>query len=136
MAITFGETVRAKVDCRVLSYIRRIAFLRGVFRLMRMLIVHVNIRVKLEFVGAFKEATLENARASRREAGIARFDLIQDAEHSDRFVLIEIYRTTEAPAAHKATAHYAKWRDTVAEMMAEPRTSRKFVNIDPADAGW
>ena len=101
-----------------------------------MLIVHVHIHVKPEFVSAFKEAAIENARASRREAGIARFDLIQDVEHSDRFVLIEIYRTADATVAHKATAHYAKWRDTVAEMMAEPRTSRKFVNIDPADAGW
>lgn len=101
-----------------------------------MLIVQVNIHVKPEFVGAFREATLENARASRREAGIARFDLIQDAEHSDRFALIEIYRTADAQAAHKETAHYAKWRDTVAEMMAEPRTSRRFVNIDPADTGW
>jgi quinol monooxygenase YgiN len=101
-----------------------------------MLIVHVHIRVKPEFIRAFMDATLENARASRTESGIARFDLIQDTEHNDRFVLIEIYRNPDAPAAHKQTKHYARWRDAVADMMAEPRASRKFVNIDPADAGW
>jgi quinol monooxygenase YgiN len=80
--------------------------------------------------------TLANARASVREAGIARFDVAQQADDPTRFMLVEVYRTADAPAKHKETAHYATWRDTVAPMMAEPRTSVKFSNIFPDDAGW
>lgn len=101
-----------------------------------MLVVHVHVRVKPEHVDAFREATAENARASRGEAGIARFDVARRADDPCRFVLVECYRTAEAPAAHKATAHYAKWRDAVAEMMAEPRTSEKYEALDPPDAEW
>ncbi|NLG35449.1 MAG: antibiotic biosynthesis monooxygenase [Lentisphaerae bacterium] len=101
-----------------------------------MLIVHVQVRVKPEAVEPFIAATMENARASRRESGIARFDVVQQADDPARFMLVECYRTPEAPAAHKATAHYQKWRDTVAEMMAEPRSSVKYESIDPPDADW
>ena len=101
-----------------------------------MLIVHVRIRVKPEFVERFKGLTLENARQSRQEAGIARFDLLQDAEDPNQFALVEVYRDASAALSHKETAHYAKWRDGVADMMAEPRTSRKFLNLDPPDSGW
>lgn len=101
-----------------------------------MLVVHVSVRVKPESVEAFKAATLANARASVQEAGIARFDVVQQADDPTRFVLVEVYRTPEAPAAHKQTAHYATWRDTVAPMMAEPRSSAKFTNVFPDDAGW
>jgi (4S)-4-hydroxy-5-phosphonooxypentane-2,3-dione isomerase len=95
-------------------------------------IVHVHVHVKPEFVEAFKQATIENASNSVKEAGIARFDVIQQADDPTRFVLVEIYKTIEASAAHKETAHYAKWRDTVAEMMAEPRQGIKYNNISPA----
>ena len=71
-----------------------------------------------------------------QEPGIARFDVIQQADDPTRFVLVEVYRTPEAPAAHKETAHYAAWRDTVAPMMAEPRTSVKYANVFPDDEGW
>ena len=101
-----------------------------------MLIVHVFVHVKPDCVEAFKEASLDNARHSAREAGIARFDVIQQTDDSTRFVLVEVYRTAEATAQHKETAHYARWRDTVAEMMAEPRTSVKYANLFPADPGW
>lgn len=101
-----------------------------------MLIVHVFVHVKPEYVEAFKSAAIENARNSVRESGIARFDVIQQADDPTRFVLVEIYRTAEAPAEHKATAHYAAWRDAVAEMMAEPRSSVKYDNIFPNDSGW
>ena len=101
-----------------------------------LLIVHVYVHTKPDQVEAFREATLENARASVREPGIARFDVVQDAEDATRFVLVEVYRAADAPAAHKETAHYQKWRDTVANMMAEPRTARRFVNVHPDDAGW
>jgi quinol monooxygenase YgiN len=101
-----------------------------------MLVVHVHVRVKPECVEAFKAATLANAGASVREPGIARFDVVQQADDPTRFVLVEAYRTAGAPAAHKETAHYAAWRDTVAPMMAEPRTSVKYGNAFPADADW
>ncbi len=101
-----------------------------------MLIVHVFVHVKPDCVEAFKTASLENARHSVREPGIARFDVIQQADDPTRFVLVEVYRTVEATAQHKETAHYAQWRDTVAEMMAEPRSSVKYTNLFPADTGW
>ena len=101
-----------------------------------MLVVHVHVHVKPECVEAFRQATVENARASRQEPGVARFDVVQQAEDSTRFTLVEVYRTATAPAAHKETAHYQKWRDAVAEMMAEPRTSVKYANVDPPDAEW
>jgi len=97
------------------------------------LIVEVQCHVRAEDVEAFRAATLVNARASIQEPGIARFDVYQDADDATRFVLVEVYRSKEAPAAHKATAHYAAWRDAVAPMMAEPRTSRKLVNVHPDD---
>ena len=101
-----------------------------------MLIVHVHVHVKPDQVEAFKAATLANASASVREAGIARFDVAQQSDDPTRFVLVEVYRTAAAPAAHKETAHYALWRDTVAPMMASPRTSVKFGNVFPEDDGW
>lgn len=91
-----------------------------------MLIVHVHVHVKPESVEAFKAATIANATASVREPGIARFDVVQQNDDPTRFVLVEVYRTPEAPAAHKETTHYATWRDTVGPMMASPRTSVKF----------
>jgi quinol monooxygenase YgiN len=101
-----------------------------------LLIVHVHVHVKPEAVEAFRAASLENARASVREPGIARFDVVQSTDDPTRFVLVEVYRNGDAPAAHKQTAHYARWRDTVADLMAEARTSFKYVNVFPADAGW
>ena len=101
-----------------------------------MLIVHVFVYVKPDQVEAFKEASLENARNSVKEPGIARFDVIQQQDDPKRFVLVEVYRTADAPAQHKETAHYAKWRDTVAEMMAEPRTSIKYTPVFPDQRGW
>jgi quinol monooxygenase YgiN len=99
-----------------------------------MLIVHVDIHVHQEHVGRFIDATLANARASREEPGIARFDLIQQSDDPTRFVLIEIYRTPDDPARHKATAHYAAWRDAVAPMMAEPRRGVTYHALSPDDA--
>lgn len=101
-----------------------------------MLIVHVFIHVKPDCIAEFKAASLENASHSVQEPGIARFDVIQQADDPSRFVLVEVYRDPDAPAHHKETAHYAKWRDTVADMMAEPRSSVKYLNLFPADPGW
>ena len=101
-----------------------------------MLIVHVHVHVRPESVDAFKLASVENARNSVQEPGIARFDVVQQQDDPTRFILVEVYRTVEAAAAHKETAHYATWRDRVAPMMAEPRSSTKFTNAFPADEGW
>jgi quinol monooxygenase YgiN len=101
-----------------------------------MLIVYVHVRVKPEYVEAFKTATLANARSSVQEPGVARFDVVQQSDDATKFVLVEVYRDAAASAAHKETKHYPVWRDTVAAMMAEPRTSVKFNNIFPDDQGW
>ena len=101
-----------------------------------MLIVHVHVQVKPESVADFKNATIENARASLREPGIARFDAVQQQDDATRFLLVEVYRTADAAAAHKETAHYVKWRDAVAAMMAEPRRSVKYAAVFPGPEGW
>ncbi len=101
-----------------------------------MLIVHVHVQVKPEHIEAFRAATLENARQSVQEPGIARFDVVQQSDDAARFVLVEAYRTEAAPAAHKATAHYAAWRAAVEPMLAAPRTSVKYASVFPEDAGW
>lgn len=101
-----------------------------------MLIVHVHVHVKSDAVEEFRRATLENARASIQEPGIARFDVLQQQDDATRFVLFEAYRTPEAPAAHRETAHYAKWRDTVAPMMAEPRQRSLYDAVFPDPQSW
>ena len=101
-----------------------------------MLVVHVQVQVKPECVEAFRTATVANAQASVKEPGIARFDVVHQVDDPTRFVLIEVYRNEQAPAQHKETPHYAKWRDTVAPMMAQPRSSVKFSNVFPSDSGW
>ena len=101
-----------------------------------MFIVHVFVDVKAEQVEAFRSATVENARNSIEEPGIAKFDVIQQRDDPTRFVLVEVYRTSDDPVLHKETAHYQKWRDTVADMMAKPRTSIKYSNVFPDEQGW
>ncbi len=101
-----------------------------------MLIVFVDVHVKPESIQAFREATIENARESVKEPGVARFDVLQQEADPARFMLVEVYRSDDAPAAHKETPHYAKWRDAVADMMAEPRRGIRFANIYPGDDGW
>jgi autoinducer 2-degrading protein len=97
-----------------------------------MIEIHVHVRVNPDQIDAFTAATLENAIASLEEPGVARFDVMQDVNDPARFVLVEAYRTADAPAAHKTTAHYLKWRDTVAAMMAAPRTSQTLSLVLPA----
>ena len=101
-----------------------------------MLIVHVHVHVKPGCLEEFKKATVANASASVKEPGIARFDVIQQQDDPTRFVLVEVYRTSEAPAQHKETAHYAAWRDAVATLLAEPRSRVSFGNVFPEDEGW
>ena len=99
-------------------------------------IVHIDVHVKPESVEEFIQVTIENARASVQEPGIARFDLVQQQDDATRFVLVEVYRTLEAAAAHKETVHYAKWRDAVAPMMAEPRQRVLYNAVFPDAQGW
>lgn len=101
-----------------------------------MLIIHVHVRVRPEFVDAFKNATIENARNSVKEPGIARFDVLQREGDLTRFVLVEVYRTSEAAALHKETSHYRVWRDRVESMMAEPRTRATYDAVFPEEQGW
>ncbi len=101
-----------------------------------MLVVHVHVHVKSECVNAFIEATIENASNSVQEHGIVRFDVVQQNDDPTKFVLVEVYRTADDPAKHKETTHYQQWRDTVTDMMAEPRHSLKYENIFPYDEGW
>ncbi len=101
-----------------------------------MLAVHVDIRVKADCVERLIEATKENAKNSLKEPGIARFDLVQQQNDPTRFMLVEVYRDAEASVRHKETAHYARWRDTVADMMAVPRTSVKYETLYPDESGW
>ena len=102
----------------------------------KLLVVHVHVHVVAEHVEAFKRATVLNATASLKEAGVARFDVVQDQSDPTRFVLVEVYKDAGAPAAHKETPHYQTWRDTVAGMMATARESRKFDSVFPVAADW
>ena len=99
-------------------------------------IVHVFVHVKPQKIDVFKAASIQNARESVKEPGVARFDVIQQKDDPTRFVLVEVYRTSDDPARHKETTHYQKWRDTVADMMAEPRSAIKYTNIFPDEKGW
>lgn len=101
-----------------------------------MLIVHVHVHVKPDCIESFKAATIENARQSVQEPGIARFDVVQQPDEPARFVLVEVYRDPQAPARHKETAHYQTWRNAVEGMMAEPRRSVQFNGIFSVDPGW
>ena len=99
-------------------------------------IVHVSVHVKPDQIDAFTAATLDNARNSVQERGVARFDVVQQVDDPTRFMLLEVYRSGAAVAAHKETAHYARWRDAVADMMQEPRSGVKFINVFPPDNEW
>jgi autoinducer 2-degrading protein len=99
-----------------------------------MFVAMVHVHVKPEFIEAFKMATLDNASNSVKEIGVARFDVYQQREDPTIFTLVEIYRSEEAPAHHRQTAHYLRWRDTVGEMMLEPRTRDTYNIIYPSEA--
>jgi quinol monooxygenase YgiN len=101
-----------------------------------MCIVLVHIHVKAELCEQFKNATLENARNSIQEPGIIRFDVIQQIDDPSRFTLIEVYRTPDDQLKHRETRHYQIWKDTVADMMSEPRQGVKYMSLFPNESGW
>ena len=99
-------------------------------------IVLVHVHVKPGFGAEFERASERNAAASRREPGVARFDVLRQRDDRDRYLLVEVYRTPDAAVAHKGTPHYAEWRDAVAPFMAEPRSGTAWENVSPSDADW
>jgi quinol monooxygenase YgiN len=101
-----------------------------------MIILLVQILVKPDAVAAFETATEDNASHSRREPGVARFDVLRQQDDHTRFVLVEVYRDQDAVAAHKTSAHYQRWREAVAGLMAEPRVGVMYTNVSPEDDGW
>lgn len=101
-----------------------------------MLVIHVQIQVKPEYLAAFRAATLANAEATRREPGAVRYDVVQHSDDPTRWLLWEVYRSPEAHAAHRETAHYLTWRDSVAPMMASPRVGTKYQTVSPEEAAW
>ena len=101
-----------------------------------LLIVHVNVAVIPDVREGFLAATEENARASRHESGIVRFDVLSDRADPAHVVLVEVYRDEAAAAAHKETGHYQRWRDIVAPMMARPREPTRYLNTSPEDSDW
>ncbi len=102
-----------------------------------MLAVHVHVHVQPDRIGDFLAASVTNATASLNEDGVLRFDVLQDQADPSHIVLNEVYTGPDAAAAHKQTAHYAAWRDAVADLMAVPRESTKFETLFPdAARAW
>ena len=102
-----------------------------------MLVVCIHVHVKPEGREAFIEASLENARNTIQEPGNLRFDVIQQVDDPNRFLLYEVYRDEDGMKAHKETAHYARWRDAVAPLMAEDRCGVRHVSLFPeAEEHW
>jgi (4S)-4-hydroxy-5-phosphonooxypentane-2,3-dione isomerase len=101
-----------------------------------MVILHVHVHVRSEYLDAFRDATLENARSSIQEPGVLRFDFVQQVDDPARFVLVEVYRDESAVEAHRQSAHYAKWRDLAEPMMAEARYRTLFKAVFPDEEDW
>lgn len=99
-------------------------------------IVFVHVHVKPEMVAQFIEITSENVRNSIKEAGVVRFDFLQQAEDPTKFTLAEVYYTPEDQQKHRDTRHYQAWRDAAVDMMAGPRVGVKFKNLIPSDEDW
>ena len=101
-----------------------------------MYIVHVYCHVKPESIDDFKQITIENARNSVQEPGVARFDVMQHSDDPTRFVLVEVYHTSDDPSLHRETAHYAAWVAAAQDMLAEPRSKAIFNSVFPDESGW
>jgi len=98
-----------------------------------MIVNCVHVHVKEDHINNFIEATIENHRGSVTEPGNMRFDVLQCKDNPARFLLYEAYVSEEATKAHKQTAHYLKWKETVADWMAKPREGISFTVICPAE---
>jgi quinol monooxygenase YgiN len=98
-----------------------------------MVIVHIHFHVKPEMVDAFRRVASDNARDSSREPGVARFEVIQQADDPTRFVLVEHYRTPEDVARHRDTAHFRSWNEASPPMLAEPKVRVEYTAVYPAE---
>ena len=96
-----------------------------------MIVTLVHVWVKPEHIAAFIQATKENHEYSVKEPGNFRFDILQDDQDPGKFVLYEAYKSVADAAAHKETAHYAKWRDLVARWMDKPREGVRHTMLFP-----
>lgn len=102
-----------------------------------MIVRVIHVYVVEDSVDAFRKATVANHRASVREPGVLRFDVLQDEDDPGHFVLYEVYRSQEATEAHKATDHYASWKQTVGPMMAKARERAEFSVVAPeSESDW
>lgn len=98
-----------------------------------MIVTFVHIWVEEAHIDDFIAASTANHQKSIQEPGNLRFDLVQDASNPAKFVLYEAYESEEAAAAHKETAHYHSWRETVGDWMAQPRRGEKHIILAPSD---
>ena len=87
-----------------------------------MYIVLVHSHIQPEQVERFRKITLQNAVASRGEAGRVRFDVIQQADDPTRFTFIEMFKSEAEGAIHRESRHFKKWFEAVVPLMVEPRT--------------
>jgi quinol monooxygenase YgiN len=101
-----------------------------------MFVLLVYVHVKPEHLEAFRLATIENARGSRLEPGVARFDFLQETDDPTRLTLVEVYRSRGGHAQHRETPHYKAWAAAAAGWLAEPRTRTAYYSVDPADGDW
>jgi (4S)-4-hydroxy-5-phosphonooxypentane-2,3-dione isomerase len=124
-------TLRIKLSNKLIIFVIEIAQEEE-----KMHIVLVHLKVKNEYIEPFIQASLQNAKHSIQEPGVARFDVIQETEDTTRFILVEVYRTPEDQLHHRETKHYELWRDTVTDMMEEPRKGIKYINLFPDDNKW
>jgi len=99
-----------------------------------MYVVSVTVMVKEAFADPFVEATLDNARETRKEPGNVRFDVSRCTDDPTRFLLYEIYRTAADFEAHHQSPHYLRWKEAVAEWMAQPRQGVKHESVFFGDA--
>ena len=98
--------------------------------------VVISIHVRPECIKGFAAATLENVRETLKERGVARFDLLRQADDPGRFLLVEVYRQAEDHARHKETPHYKRWAAAAEPLMAEPRTRTIYESVFPKESGW
>ncbi|MFC2138086.1 antibiotic biosynthesis monooxygenase [Bacteroidota bacterium] len=98
-----------------------------------MIVTFVHVWVKEKFKNDFIKATIDNHTKSIKEPGNLRFDILQDEKDPLKFILYEAYETEEFAANHKSTDHYLKWRETVADWMAQPREGIKHQIICPTE---
>ncbi|GAB4563688.1 MAG: (4S)-4-hydroxy-5-phosphonooxypentane-2,3-dione isomerase [Anaerolineae bacterium] len=101
-----------------------------------MYVVCVTVWVKPEHVDDFIEATRDNHLNTRQEPGNVRFDVLQAEDDPTRFFLYEVYRSSEDFTRHQQTPHYLRWRETVADWMAQPRQGLRYHSLFPADDAW